>query len=873
MRRLLLYFLVLQGFCVFSQKQITESFNQATLEDVFGQLEKKYGLTFAYDADLIRNVKITVKLDNLSAKEAIGEILGNTELSFHRVKKNYFTIVPSTRSWTFTTKIIDNEGEGIPYAKVRVVGTYKGAYADENGKLTFEYHSDKPPQLEFSSIGYKKQNISVVEVKNGGNTALDLDIQEFEEVVVEYLTEGISISDDVSSITIHTKKIGAVPGTTEPDIFQLIQNVPGINSVNSTVTEIQIRGGTADQNHLLWDGIPIYDPGHFNGMISSVNPNIIDQAKLHRGVYDPYFGGKVSGLIELSSINYIPEKPEAGAGINMIQGDAYVKAPIGKKFAVLISGRRSYMDVWKSPTYNQYADRVYQETSIENSGVYSEEPEFEGQEVEVFEVTNRFVFYDLNGKMIFKPNSNNLITASALYTRNTLDYSTNFKLANESETNLISSSNFGLGLNYKKIWNKKYHSTFLANYAKYSYNFSHTFNWVDDSISYQDGIDKNNSVNHYEFKWNNIYKPLPDHKISFGYQLAYNAVRYELIYYTDTANLVSEIGSNEGITNAANLNYQFKKNRFLGRLGMRLSHLTTTQEFYFEPRIYTQYGLTDWLTVKGAFGLQNQYVSQVDEFEGAQLGLSNRIWVMADEIEIPVINSMIINAGVVVQSRGWHISLDAYYKILDDIVNFSADPSLSSGLLRGSAISKGFDFLIRKRWKNYRSWISYTLSDVKYEFPDLESTPYSAPFNQLHTLKWVNTLSWRQFEFSTSYKIASGKPYTSILDIVLHPEAYPGQPEEERWGLYYDKFNDQRLPFFHQLDVTAFFTFPKNPEKNWRGKIGVSCFNVYNAKNVLNRFYNLDINYDDPMNPIVNPFAIDKYYLGITPNVLIRFEF
>ena len=878
MRTIIFLGLFMFGFSAGYAQQINEEFDKTPLKDVLTLFENKYGITLAYDPELIKDVSISTQLENVTIDEALSTILEYSQLSFKKVKNNYYTIQPSSKEWAFTIKMVDEKGEGIPYGKVRILGTYLGAYAGEDGTLKFAYKSDKPPVLEFSSIGFIDQTIPADQIQNNSNISMKTEVLEFETVVVEYLTEGISTSEDVSSISVLPKKIAAVPGTTEPDVFQLVQNIPGINSASSTVSEIQIRGGTSDQNHLLWDGIPIYHPGHFNGMISSVNPNIIEKAVLHRDVYDPYFGGKASGLIELNSLDYIPEKIETGAGINLIQGDAYLKTNLGKKVGLLLSGRRSYMDLWTSPTYQRYADRVYQETEIENTGTYSDEPDFEGLEVAEYEVSNKFVYYDLNGKLIFKPNDKNLITLSSLLTRNSLSYSTLAIDDDEVNSNEIISSSTGLGLNYKKIWNKKVHSTFLAAFTQYSYRFLNELGHNPDSLVLEESLEKNNDLDHYELKWNTVFRPNLKHKVSAGLQLLYNNVNYTLATNNEEEQAVTETGSNDGFTTSLNLNYQFKTNRFLSKVGLRSSHYAPDSDFYFEPRIYTQYKLTDWLTAKAAFGLQNQFISQVDQFEEASLGLSNRIWVMAggesEEDDIPVVKSNIISTGLSLQTKGWYIDVDAYYKQLTDIVNFSSNPELSSGLLRGDATAQGIDFLIKKRWKNFRSWISYSIGRVTYHFEDFDSEPFTAPFNQTHTFKWVNTLRWRQFEFSSSFKIASGKPYTPIANVIKTEAEDPDEVEEEElWKIVHGKMNSKTLPLFHQLDLTVFYSFPKNPDKGWKGKIGISCFNIYNQKNVLSRFYDLEVDLEDADNPMIETYAIDKYYLSITPNAVIRFEF
>ena len=85
----------------------------------------------------------------------------------------------------------------------------------------------------------------------------------------------------------------------ESDIFQSAQWVPGVTSINETVSDIQIRGGSADQNLILYDGIKMYNTGHFFGMLSIFNPNVTTGATIFKGGASPEYGDRISGVIDI----------------------------------------------------------------------------------------------------------------------------------------------------------------------------------------------------------------------------------------------------------------------------------------------------------------------------------------------------------------------------------------------------------------------------------------------------------------------------------------------------------------------------------------------------------------------------------------------
>lgn len=853
--------------------QITEEFSALPLAEVFDRLDKKYGIKISYDPALIEGIKCTALLKDVSKKEGLKLILKNTQLSFLRVKSNYYSLQPSKVHWKISGYILDPKGIPLPFAKLRVRYTNIGTHSNDKGFYSFDYASDLAPEIEITVFGHYRKIVSAALLKKTPNIKMRQNIVDYPEVLVEYLTEGIYADQEVSALSIRPKELGALPGTTEPDVFQLVQSVPGINSASSTVNEIQIRGGTADQNRILWDGIPIYHPGHFNGMISSINPNIVHQANLHRGTYSPYYGGKVSGLMDLHSIDFIPNKFKANASVNMLQADAFIETPLSKKTALLLSFRRSYMDLWKSPTYKRYAQRVYQETAILSEGEYGDDPDFDGESLNEFEVYNEFIYSDINGKFIYKPSDKTLFTFSGMLTNNQLNYSQNVYENQEELTNDLSTANYGFSTHLKHKWNERWSSDLLASFARYNYQYNFQISSVyEDITEIEEYVEKSNVVLHSGLNWSNSFLINAHNIFAFGYQFKYNSVNYG-IQESEDEDTFSSLGDNSGVSNVLHLNYTHKKGKWLAKLGARGVYMSAASALKLEPRAYLQYSVSPRLSFKTSFGLQNQFISQIDQLDEQQLGLSNRVWVMVDGTDIPIVGSRLFDLGAVFKAKGWYVELEAYRKDMSNIVMFSDDIALSSGLARGDGISRGIDLLVKKRWKNYRTWVSYSLSEVQYNFEDLSEEPFFAPFNQTHTLKWGSSFKWRGFEFSSAFKIASGKAYTPLADVAEELEPGPDPSPNELYNLVYGSLFSRKLPLFHQLDLTVMYNVFQNPDRPWQLKIGVSFFNVYNQVNVLNRTYDLEVDIDDPDNPLIDAYAIDKYYLGFTPNAVIRIDF
>ena len=95
------------------------------------------------------------------------------------------------------------------------------------------------------------------------------------------------------------KKLGILPGLIEADVLQVMQQIPGINSVNESVSSINARGGTHDQNLFLWNGIKMYQTGHFFGLISVFNPNLAHTISIIKSGSSAFYGESVSSVVDI----------------------------------------------------------------------------------------------------------------------------------------------------------------------------------------------------------------------------------------------------------------------------------------------------------------------------------------------------------------------------------------------------------------------------------------------------------------------------------------------------------------------------------------------------------------------------------------------
>lgn len=147
-------------------------------------------------------------------------------------------------------------------------------------------------------------------------------------------------------------ELGAVPGLGEADVLRAIETLPGVISVSDYTAAFNVRGGSADQNLILLDGFPLYNPFHLGGLFSVFNPDMVARAELFAGGFPAEHGGRVSSVLNVES-DAGPGGLAGGAGVSVLAGRVAVGADLPEGLTRglglgaarwRMAGRRSYLD-------------------------------------------------------------------------------------------------------------------------------------------------------------------------------------------------------------------------------------------------------------------------------------------------------------------------------------------------------------------------------------------------------------------------------------------------------------------------------------------------------------------------------------------------
>ncbi|TVZ55992.1 outer membrane receptor protein involved in Fe transport [Lutibacter sp. Hel_I_33_5] len=693
-------------------------------------------------------------------------------------------------------------------------------------------------------------------------TTIDLSkIQNLDEIVVkEYLTSGIHKKND-GSIVFSPSKLGILPGLTEPDVLQSLQLLPGIQSPTETASGLYVRGGTPDQNLILWDGIKMYHSGHFFGMISAFNPYITKDVKLYVNETKAKYGGRISSVIDITSSDKIPDTIEGGVGFNLTHADAYLKIPVTKKVALIASARRSFNDVFESVTFTNISKKVFQNTKISD-----EQKILEGEDIT--QNSELFKFSDITLKAIFKPSEKDKITVSNLFAKNVLDFGFTIDEFNETIRDQLNIKNHGSSI----LWNHDSSTKLSYSLQAYISNLDLDYNGLStfETTSISEIIRQNN-VEDFGVLANADWILNKANSVAFGYQLSQQKIRYQLNFKNKEENLPEEVNNYEDIqknkVHSLFGEYQYKKeDDFILNGGLRVNYISTLEKLFVEPRIRAQVRLSSELKYKISVEQLYQSVSQIVEFQDEGLGLENQTWILADGEEIPVLKSNQVSTGFAFNKNGTKIDIDGYYKKIDGLTSLTKgfDNPTDVSFFKGKSTVFGIDVLIKKKIDNYRSWISYSFINNQFKFEDVNNGEFfPGNFDVKHHLTWAHSYAYNNFNFSLGFNMRTGTPYTNALGISLIDDT----PE-----INYNKTNGARLPNYSRLDFSATYKFNLSTTKKWVGKIGFSVLNIANRKNILGRSYKISSNFDSAIENFLLQ-EINRYSLGFTPNLVFRVAF
>lgn len=629
---------------------------------------------------------------------------------------------------------------------------------------------------------------------------LDVDLQDaittLKAVIVsaEKTSNTQSVHMGVNRLNIKSiKQVPVVFG--ETDVMKVVLTLPGVTSVGEASNGINVRGGSTDQNLILFDDATIYNPSHLFGFFSAFNPDVVKGIELYKSAIPEKYGGRLSSVLDVSMLDGNSKKWSGIAGIGPLTGKFMIEGPLQKEKTSLVAAVRTTYSNWLL-------------NSLPNNSGYS---------------NSRANFYDANLRITHVLNPNNTLYLMGYLSADkfNLDNDTTYRYKNKSAV-----------IKWKHIFNNKSYALFTAGWDRYEYSVSDDRDSVN---AFNLGFD----ISQTHFRADFSYTPNNRHSFSYG---------ISTIYYKLHPGAYSPIGegskvvnttipAEQGLESALYLGDQYTVNSRLSvSAGIRyamfnylaphdvynyvpglprdISTITDTSVYtkgiiktYSAPeiRLSARYTLSDDASLKFSYNTLQQFIHMLSNTVAIS---PTDIWKLSDPHIKPQHGDQ-FSLGYYRNFKANTIeaSLEVYYKRIWNYLDYKSganlvlNPHIETDVLTTRGKAYGAEFLLKKQAGRLNGWISYTWSRTFLKQDDPlagqlinNGKDYPASFDKPHNVNVVGN-----FRFTHRYSISTNVVYNTGRPITLPLAVFNlgGSP-----GLYYSERNQYRIPDYFRWDFS-----------------------------------------------------------------------
>jgi len=671
-------------------------------------------------------------------------------------------------------------------------------------------------RLIFSYVGYQSQE---TEIDLSKNLSLNFELPSEATMLQDLVIQGDREDKNIQEVTmsrnvLDIEQIKSLPALFgEPDILKIVQMQPGVITAAEGTSGFFVRGGSADQNLVLIDEAPVYDPSHFFGLFSVFNADVIKDTELYKGGIPANFGGRLSSILDVRTKDGNNKKLAGSGGIGTLASRFMLEGPIKKEeSSFLISGRRSYVDLFL----------------IGNNEV------------------NNLYFYDANAKINWRKNNNNRFFVAFYLGRDVQEF---------NDDGRFSWGNFTSTARWNHLFNDRLFSNTTLIFSSFDYGLE-----IFDPI---EGLEWTAGLQEAALKQDLTYFINPKNQLSFGYHgtfrrfdpgriqpnaenSIFQLTQLDKMYALDHAFYV---GNEQQIGDRLTVQYGLRLSVFQNmgpstiytytdpQDNVNIERIDSTQYDRWEtiktftnlePRVSARYLVNDESSIKASY---NRMVQNIHLMSNATVSLPFNTWrpsspyldpQLADQVALGYFRNFNDNT--------FEFSTEVYYKWMRNLTDFADNTNvffnndLAVEFRTGTSDSYGLELFVKKNKGALKGFASYTWSKTDRLVEGVNgSLEYPANYDRRHNLSLVGSLELNdKWTFSGNFVYNSGRPITLPV----------GRYEFDGYNLdFYGGRNEYRLPAIHRLDLSATLTPRKNVHRKLQTSWVFSIYNVYNRNN------------------------------------------
>ncbi len=860
---------------------VTLRFDTLTMEQSLLLLEKETGYKFYYDVTQFDTTKVNISVQNMPLPEVLDKLVFESQFGYAIDKqKNVFfgrnisiqTTIPgsffeSAKTEAETTPEIadttaqvaaaddkiynigqrtaqtpqgryivngyvrdQKSGEPVIGASLQIAGTSLGTVTDQFGYFTLMVPAGSQT-LTIQSMGMEDATRRLM-IRGGGSLNIDMieKVMTLKNVVISAQKTANIRGTQLGLQRMDIRAIKQVPVVLgEADILRVVLTTPGVKTVGEASTGLNVRGGAADQNLMLFNDMNIYNPSHFFGMFSAFNPEIVKDVELYKGSIPAQYGGRLSSVVNINSREGNKKKFEGSAGIGLLTSRLNLEGPIIKdRSSFIVGGRSTYANWLLEKLPNEYKN-------------------------------SKASFYDIN-----------LIVTHELNKKNTLyitGYTSNDRFNLNSDT-IFQFNNKNASVKLKHTYTNKLVGLFTGGYDYYEYKIGSDYNPVnayDMAFNIQQGYGKAhfsffaNSRHTYEFGLNanyhmlnpGSYTPKGEHSLVAPNIMDREQALETAIYFSDKFNISPTFTLESGI--------RYSVFNFLGPSSVNnypagvpktpenQSGVTTYGSgkiinTYHGPefRIGIRQMLSGTLSVKAGYNSLRQYLHMLSNTAAMA---PTDIWKLSDPNIPPQFGDQ-FSVGLFknLKDNTIEFSLEGYYKRLKNYLDFKSgavlvlNPHVETDVMRTKGMAYGAEVMIKKTAGKLNGWLSYTYSRILLKADRAETGEfinggkyYPANYDKPHDLTFIgNYRVSHRFSVSFNSTYSTGRPIT----LPIGRYSYAGGMRT----LYGDR-NAHRIPDYFRLDLAMNIEGNHKVFQKTKNSWTIGAYNITARRNPYSVYY------------------------------------
>jgi hypothetical protein len=738
--------------------------------------------------------------------------------------------VPAQSRVTLAGYVRDaKNSEPVTGASIQIEKLKIGVVTDEYGFYSITLPSGRYV-LSIQSIGMFDTRRQILIHSNG---KMDIELKGQVSMLRNVIVSAQKVSNvkgmqmGMQKIDIKTiKQVPVVFG--EPDILRVVMSMPGVKTVGEASTGLNVRGGSADQNLILFNDATIYNPSHFFGMFSAFNPDVVKDVVLYKSSIPARYGGRLSSVLDISSREGNKKNMSGSLGVGPLTSRFTLEGPLDKgKTSFIIGARTTYANWLLKLLPDQY----------KNSSAG---------------------FYDLNLNISHEIDKNNSLYLTGYMSKD------HFSLNNDTSYHY---GNQNVSLKWKHIFNNRLNGLFTAGLDRYDYNISSESNAIN-------AYKLNFNINQTYFRAHFNYYLSTSHTVDFGL----NSVQYKLnpgmMSPQGKESLVTPdtVGADRAVESAIYLNDKYTINSKLSvEAGIRFSVFNymgpkdineyapgpKTEESIINTIAYSKgkiiktyggpeyrasirYALSENLSIKGGFNTQRQYIHMLSNTAAMA---PTDTWKLSDPNIKPQYGSQ-VSLGLYrnFKSNTIETSFEIYYKNIKDYLDYKSGASLimnhhiETDVINTKGRAYGAELLIKKLSGKLNGWISYTYSKIELKQDDPAAGElinkgqyYPSNYDKPHEVTMIaNYRVNHRFSLSLNATYSTGRPITIPIGRYYYSNSYR--------TLYGDR-NAERIPDYFRTDFSMNIDGNHRVNQKTHNSWTVGVYNLTGRKNPYSVYY------------------------------------